>query len=369
MSQPQRTGQTNQGSGVVHSPPQSLPPSLGDEETVQAAAFSGHEQHAGLDDTIKANTNGFNTATFHQAHREVDIERTPWTLQSCVSSPIHGCLQGPLLRTGDFGQEEEDETTPFATAPTKEDENQKGTNNRIPYARLALFFILAFLLFLLGLALVKLVRRNDHKDTTTGAPDRFVGRQTRWTATTVGGEESQTNLLPIVVLEPQENSIVMEDRRIISPCHDDAIARLPPPPPLPGKKGAAFTLRDVGQKGSWQTNLPKVLALNPYWNYSWGPKRIVQQPAHIEFVPMLWGYAGNAERFAATMANDILPQVQAGHVKRLLGFNEPDNPVQSNLSISKALDAWPIMELLNLPLVSPSCWHPEREVSFCVSSP
>jgi hypothetical protein len=124
----------------------------------------------------------------------------------------------------------------------------------------------------------------------------------------------------------------------------------------------------VGQKGSWQTNLPKVLALNPYWNYSWGPKRIVQQPAHIEFVPMLWGYAGNAERFAATMANDILPQVQAGHVKRLLGFNEPDNPVQSNLSISKALDAWPIMELLNLPLVSPSCWHPEREVSFLCSS-
>lgn len=60
-------------------------------------------------------------------------------------------------------------------------------------------------------------------------------------------------------------------------------------PPLPGKKGAAFTLRATGEQGDWNTNLPKVMALNPYWNYSWGPKQIEAQPTNIEFVPMLWG--------------------------------------------------------------------------------
>ena len=63
------------------------------------------------------------------------------------------------------------------------------------------------------------------------------------------------------------------------------------PPPLPGKKGACFTLREPGEPGSWIENMPKVEALNPYWNHSWGPKRQAAQPSHIEFMPMICKYS------------------------------------------------------------------------------
>jgi Glycosyl hydrolase catalytic core len=223
--------------------------------------------------------------------------------------------------------------------------NQKRTKLDLLHAVLA-FSILGMVL------LVTLASR--HQRSSTGAPtDHFVS-QTRRAATTVGEEESHSNLLWVA---PKSSS--MEEEELKS-CYDDAMAH----PPLPGKKGAAFTLRNIGENGSWWENLPKVIRLYPYWNYSWGTKRIRQQPRHIEFVPMLWGWGGNAEKLAATIANDILPQVQAGHVKRLLGFNEPDNPGQANLKVEAALEAWPILEQANLPLVSPSAWHPDREVRF-----
>ena len=62
-----------------------------------------------------------------------------------------------------------------------------------------------------------------------------------------------------------------------------------PAAPLPGKKGIGLTLRDEGEPGSWVENLPKVLALNVSWNYSWNRVRIPQQPDDIEFIPMIWG--------------------------------------------------------------------------------
>jgi hypothetical protein len=55
----------------------------------------------------------------------------------------------------------------------------------------------------------------------------------------------------------------------------------PEPPPLQGKRGVGLTLRDQGKPGSWVENLPKLIALSPYWNYSWGPKRIDRQPENI----------------------------------------------------------------------------------------
>jgi hypothetical protein len=61
----------------------------------------------------------------------------------------------------------------------------------------------------------------------------------------------------------------------------------PAPPPLPGKRGIAFTMRDIGQEGSWVENLPYVVAVNPYWFYSWGPT--IPEEAQIdgvEFVPV-----------------------------------------------------------------------------------
>ena len=36
---------------------------------------------------------------------------------------------------------------------------------------------------------------------------------------------------------------------------------------LPGKKGVCFTLRTSGKQGLIKENLPKIKALNAYWNY------------------------------------------------------------------------------------------------------
>jgi hypothetical protein len=141
-----------------------------------------------------------------------------------------------------------------------------------------------------------------------------------------------------------------------------------PHPPLAGKKGAAFTLRDdITASGSWVENLPKVIALNPYWNYSWGTKRIVQQPDNIEFIPMVWGHWEESGT-KTTIRDDIVPQWRDGHIKRLLGFNEPDYERQSNLPVETALAAWPLLEETDLPLISPSCAHPEREVRIFLIS-
>ena len=63
----------------------------------------------------------------------------------------------------------------------------------------------------------------------------------------------------------------------------------------------------------------------------------------------------------AQIQDHILPEVESGRVKRLLAFNEPDATNQSNMNVSTALDAWPLLESLGVPLTSPSCVHADGE--------
>ena len=133
-------------------------------------------------------------------------------------------------------------------------------------------------------------------------------------------------------------------------CSNDSNAT-----PLPGKKGIGFTLRPEGQSGSWVDNLPKVIALDPYWNYSWGSTRIDAQPTHIEFVPMIWGYYPNSFQ---DRLDEIQAQIDAGTAFRVLGFNEPDSTKQSNVAVADAIAAWPGFEGLGIPIVSPSPVQP-----------
>lgn len=118
---------------------------------------------------------------------------------------------------------------------------------------------------------------------------------------------------------------------------------------LPTKKGACFTLREPGQAGSYTENMPKVQALNVGWNYSWGNGLVPNQPEGIEFVPMAWG-GFDPDTF---MAN-VLPNVNSGKFKRFLGFNEPDGKEQANMTVEKAIQLWPTLERLGIPLGSPA---------------
>ena len=130
---------------------------------------------------------------------------------------------------------------------------------------------------------------------------------------------------------------------------------------LPGKKGICFTLRGKGEKGGWDKNVPKIKATRSYWNYSWGSNRVDAQPEDMEFIPMTWG-AWGMDGFAKTLSKDVVPQIQSGQAKRLLGFNEPDKKEQANMPYTEALKYWPLLEKLGIPLCSPACANPLSDV-------
>jgi Glycosyl hydrolase catalytic core len=82
------------------------------------------------------------------------------------------------------------------------------------------------------------------------------------------------------------------------------------------------------------------------WYYNWAASPSgITAPAGVSFVPMIWGSG------SVTTAN--LNQVrQEGHV--LLGFNEPDNGGQANMTPAQALDLWPKLMATGMTLGSPA---------------
>src|ERR1700691_5611679 len=82
------------------------------------------------------------------------------------------------------------------------------------------------------------------------------------------------------------------------------------------------------------------------WYYTWRVDHPgITTPKHVSFVPMIWG-AGSA-----TPAN-LREVSREGHY--LLGFNEPDNPGQSNMSVAQALRLWPKLMATKMRLGSPA---------------
>jgi hypothetical protein len=116
------------------------------------------------------------------------------------------------------------------------------------------------------------------------------------------------------------------------------------------KKGVAFT----NNKRAWSH---KTSALTPHWMYSWGSNLREEIPENVEFVPMFWG------RGSVTDANiDRIKQlIDEGKVKYVLGFNEPDGATQANMTVQEALDLWPRLEELGVPLGSPATVSPNNQ--------
>jgi hypothetical protein len=82
------------------------------------------------------------------------------------------------------------------------------------------------------------------------------------------------------------------------------------------------------------------------WYYTWATGHPgISSPRGVSFVPMIWGPG------SVTTAN--LQQVKReGHY--LLGFNEPDNAGQSNMTVSQALKLWPRLMATKMNLGSPA---------------
>jgi hypothetical protein len=82
------------------------------------------------------------------------------------------------------------------------------------------------------------------------------------------------------------------------------------------------------------------------WYFTWGVGHPgIASPRGVHFVPMIWG--------AGSVTTGNLQQVRReGH--DLLGFNEPDSPAQSNMTVSQALNLWPRLIATRMDLGSPA---------------
>jgi len=92
-------------------------------------------------------------------------------------------------------------------------------------------------------------------------------------------------------------------------------------------------------------------AVNASWYYHWvpTPSKKFEGQDEIEFVPMFKG------GIDVTQKNlDSVESFKTSHnVTHLLGFNEPDNKTQGNVSVDKAIKLWPKLMDLDLRLGSP----------------
>lgn len=101
---------------------------------------------------------------------------------------------------------------------------------------------------------------------------------------------------------------------------------------------------------AWAEKLEK---LNAKWFYTWGQSAPANIPPGMEFIPMQWGKWG--------CTKEKMASIKAAGYDTLLGFNEPDQQSQANLSVEKALELWPLLMDAGLRLGSPAGVHPDGE--------
>jgi RNA polymerase sigma factor (sigma-70 family) len=122
----------------------------------------------------------------------------------------------------------------------------------------------------------------------------------------------------------------------------------PKPKPSPSKAAPVTVTSERKGVATWDAAgaSQDLAASGASWYYDWGatPSGITA-PAGTSFVPMIWG--------ASDVTAATLDQVKSeGDV--LLGFNEPDQGGQANMTVAQALDLWPQLEATGMTLGSPA---------------
>lgn len=85
------------------------------------------------------------------------------------------------------------------------------------------------------------------------------------------------------------------------------------------------------------------------WHYTWKPKQLwdVDTTAEMStWVPQVWG--------DRDMTAEALSRIKASGATTLMGFNEPDHRLQSNMTVAHALELWPQLQATGLRLGSPA---------------
>jgi len=117
--------------------------------------------------------------------------------------------------------------------------------------------------------------------------------------------------------------------------------------PSSAKKGFGIALK---ANPDWRTKL-EMLRAN--WFYTWGSKMPEGIPPGVEYVPMVWG------RWSCN--DQTMRRLAAEKHKTLLGFNEPDQKDQANVTVEQALEIWPKLMESGMRLGSPAGVHPDGE--------
>lgn len=137
-----------------------------------------------------------------------------------------------------------------------------------------------------------------------------------------------------------------------SPSASPSPTRSPSPAKASPKaaKPVVVTAKVSGKKGVsvWKfTGLKDALHdVGAKWYYNWASNNNdVPGPSGVEFVPMIWG--------KQNVTDATLAQAKSEGTE-LLGFNEPDQGGQANMSVDDALAAWPRLQATGLRLGSPA---------------
>ena len=112
------------------------------------------------------------------------------------------------------------------------------------------------------------------------------------------------------------------------------------------KKGIGMSYHDM----NWSKF---VGGLKPFWHYSWGNSLRLNHPENVEYVPMFWG-----RNVTEDQIEQLKSQAASGKIKYLLGFNEPDGEEQANMTVDEAIELWPLLEEVGVPLGSPATVDP-----------
>lgn len=99
----------------------------------------------------------------------------------------------------------------------------------------------------------------------------------------------------------------------------------------------------------------KIQSCGAQWFYSWNSVPPENIPAGVEFIPMIWG------KRSEDSFSKLRTELRRNKFKTALGFNEPDQKEQSNISVEEALAMWPKLMELGVRLGSPACVHPDKD--------
>lgn len=113
------------------------------------------------------------------------------------------------------------------------------------------------------------------------------------------------------------------------------------------KKGIGIS---INSSNHWYQ---KIDTLHVSWYYHWGDGIPDSLPNGVEWVPMIYSFHGDTTGLKTKVAY-IDSLVKLGKVHAVLGFNEPNNSGEANMTVQQALQAWPYIMKLPVPLGSPA---------------